>query len=40
MCRYVEEAGNLLGATIGHAVWQDSLKNGCIISTDATSALV
>jgi len=40
MCRYVEEAGNLLGATICHAMWQDALKNGAIISTDATSALV
>lgn len=40
MCRYVEEAGNTLGATIVHAMWQDALDNGCIISTDATSALV
>jgi transposase len=40
MCRYVEEAGNALGATIVHAMWQDALDNGCIISTDATSALV
>jgi hypothetical protein len=40
MCRYVEEAGNALGATIVHAMWQDAIENGCIISTDATSALV
>lgn len=40
MCRYVEEAGSALGATIVHAMWQDALENGCIISTDATSALV
>jgi transposase len=40
MCRYVEEAGNALGATIGHAMWQDAIDNGCIISTDATSALI
>ena len=40
MCRYVEEAGNALGATIVHAMWQDALENGCVISTDATSALV
>ena len=40
MCRYAEEAGNALGATIVHAMWQDALANGCIISTDATSALV
>ena len=40
MCRYVEEAGNALGATIVHPMWQDALENGCIISTDATSVLV
>jgi transposase len=40
MCRYVEEAGNALGATIVHAMWRDAIDNGCIISTDATSALV
>jgi transposase len=40
MCRYVEEAGNALGATIVHAMWQDALENACIISTDATSALI
>jgi transposase len=39
MCRYVEEAGNTLGATIVHAMWRDALANGCVISTDATSAL-
>ena len=40
MCRYVEEAGNALGATVVHAMWQDAIENGCIISTDATSALI
>lgn len=40
MCRYVEEAGSTLGATVVHAMWQDALENGCVISTDATSALV
>lgn len=25
MCRYVEHAGNTLGATIVHAMWQDAL---------------
>jgi transposase len=40
MCRYVEEAGNALGATIVHAMWQDAIENACIISTDATSALI
>jgi len=40
MCRYVEEAGNTLGATVVHAMWADAIANGCVISTDATSALV
>jgi hypothetical protein len=40
MCRYAEEAGNALGATIVHAMWQDALANGAVISTDATSALI
>jgi transposase len=40
MCRYVEEAGSTCGATIVHAMWQDALENGAVISTDATSALV
>lgn len=40
MCRYVEEAGNTIGATVVHAMWQDSLANAHVISTDATSALV
>jgi len=40
MCRYVEEAGGTLGATIVHAMWCDAIANACVISTDATSALV
>ncbi len=40
MCRYVEEAGSTLGATIVHAMWADAVANACVISTDATSALV
>jgi transposase len=40
MCRYVEEAGNALGSTVVHAMWQDAIGNGSIISTDATSALI
>jgi len=40
MCRYVEEGGGTLGATIVHAMWRDALDNGAVISTDATSALV
>ncbi len=40
MSRYVEEAGNSLGATICHAMWQDALRNAAVISTDATSAMI
>ena len=40
MCRYVEEAGSTLGATIVHAAWQDAIQNAGVISTDATSAMV
>lgn len=40
MCRYVEEAGGTLGATICEAMWQDGIRNACVISTDATSAMV
>lgn len=40
MCRYAEQAGGTLGATIVHAMWQDALAHATIISTDATSALI
>jgi hypothetical protein len=40
MCRYVEEAGNALGATVVHAMWLDALANGSVSSTDATSAMI
>jgi transposase len=40
MCRYVEEAGGTLGATLVNAMWRDALDNACIISTDATSAMI
>jgi transposase len=40
MCRYVEHAGNTLGATIVHAMWRDAIANGHVISTDATGALI
>ena len=40
MCRYTDEAGGALGATIVHAMWQHALSTACIISTDATSGLV
>jgi transposase len=40
MSRYVEEAGNILGATIVHAMWRDAITNAQVISTDATGALI
>lgn len=40
MCRYTDEAGGALGSTIVHALWQNAISNGCVISTDATSGLV
>jgi transposase len=40
MCRYVEHAGNVLGATIVHAMWEDALTHAQVISTDATGALI
>ena len=40
MSRYVEHAGNTLGATIVHAMWRDAIEHGQVISTDATGALV
>ncbi|MGH9889016.1 MAG: IS66 family transposase, partial [bacterium] len=40
MGRYVEHAGNTIGATIVHAMWQDAIANAHVISTDATGALI
>jgi transposase len=40
MGRYVEYAGNTLGATIVAAMWRDAIANGRMISTDATGALI
>lgn len=40
MGRYVENAGNTLGATIVAAMWRDAITNGGVISTDATGALI
>lgn len=40
MSRYVEHAGNTLGATIVAAMWRDALAHGQVISTDATGALI
>jgi transposase len=40
MSRYVEHAGNTLGATVVHAMWRDAIEHGHVISTDATGALI
>ena len=40
MSRYVEHAGNVLGATIVHAMWENALAHAQVISTDATGALI
>jgi len=40
MCRYAEEAGGALGATIVQAMWDDAMTSAAVISTDATGALV
>ena len=40
MSRYVEHAGNTLGATVVAAMWRDAISNGQMISTDATGALI
>jgi transposase len=38
MSRYMEQAGNTLGATVVHAMWADAIANAHVISTDATGA--
>lgn len=40
MSRYVENAGNTLGATVVAAMWRDAIANAGVISTDATGALI
>jgi len=40
MSRYVEHAGNTLGATVVTAMWRDAIANAGVISTDATGALI
>jgi transposase len=40
MSRYVEHAGNTLGATVVAAMWRDAIAHGQVISTDATGALI
>ena len=40
MSRYMEHAGNTLGATIVQAMWADAIAHAQVISTDATGALI
>jgi transposase len=40
MCRYMEHAGNTLGATIVQSMWSDAIANAQVISTDATGAMI
>lgn len=40
MCRYTDEAGGALGATIVHAMWEHALNSAFVISTDATSGMI
>lgn len=40
MSRYVEHAGNTLGATVVAAMWRDAIASGQMISTDATGAAI
>jgi transposase len=40
MSRYMEQAGNTLGATIVHAMWVEAIASAQVIATDATGALI
>ena len=40
MCRYAEEVGGTLGATIVHAMLEDARANCRVLSTDATGAAI
>lgn len=40
MSRYMEQAGNTLGATVVHAMWADAVASAQVIATDATGALI
>jgi transposase len=40
MCRNAEELGNVLGSTIVHAMFRDSIENCRVLSTDATGAAI
>jgi transposase len=40
MCRNLEEVGNVLGATVVHAMMRDAIENCSVLSTDATGAAI
>lgn len=40
MCRYMEELGGTLGATVVHAMFEDARANCHVLSTDATGAAI
>jgi transposase len=40
MCRNLEEIGNVLGATVVHAMMRDAIEHCAVLSTDATGAAI
>jgi transposase len=40
MCRNLEEVGNVLGATVVHAMMRDAIEHCAVLSTDATGAAI
>jgi len=40
MCRYAEDVGNTLGATVVHAMFRDAVTRCAVLSTDATGAAI
>ena len=40
MCRNLEEVGNVLGATVVHAMMRDAIEHCSVLSTDATGAAI
>ncbi|EYE99984.1 IS66 family transposase [Chondromyces apiculatus] len=40
MCRYLEDLGGTLGATVVHAMFEDARANCHVLSTDATGAAI
>ena len=40
MCRSLEEVGNVLGATVVHAMMRDAIEHCAVLSTDAPGAAI